>query len=546
MTVSLGNGVDIGNIVTAETNPLTGEIELSAAVSELPGRSPSDVDIMFMRPSGKKTKFTVPSPYLAIGDYVIHPSIVHIPTGWNGYKYWMAYTPLPLNNSAYENPCICAANDLNGPWVVPLGCPNPIDVSSNPGVVYNRDTHLYFTGSELVMMYNTKGEDLKNKLKVVTSPNGSVWSAPVVIWEGGANTSDMASPSFWHDPVAGLWVCVGHNVVDAGNAFRRITSPSLLSGWETAPTVLTFTPATGRKWWHSWFTRLSSGRIIGIAMDNNGNIGDSGYNYACQSIDGATYEAAVIQNDTSTAKPGGIYYRATACFVERNGVVEGYVIYSFTNSGVFISQKLANLVQPSLISEYQKIANACAMAKIASTKGVLAADDFNRADSATGLGVTLDGKTWTQVSGVDLVGIAGGMTYPVTTGNCVALLDVGKVNYSISAVLGAVGGAGASGYLVLNREDATHFWRIGQSGGQLLIQRYNGTLDINPYLLDIVAVKNGDILRADVSGKSAKFYLNGELMYSTDGGLFENVTTVGVQASGATHTKFDAFAVEFF
>ena len=30
MTVSLGNGVDIGNLVTAETNPLTGRIEVSA------------------------------------------------------------------------------------------------------------------------------------------------------------------------------------------------------------------------------------------------------------------------------------------------------------------------------------------------------------------------------------------------------------------------------------------------------------------------------------------------------------------------------------
>ena len=29
MTVSLGNGVDIGNLVTAQTNPLTGLVEVS-------------------------------------------------------------------------------------------------------------------------------------------------------------------------------------------------------------------------------------------------------------------------------------------------------------------------------------------------------------------------------------------------------------------------------------------------------------------------------------------------------------------------------------
>ena len=37
MTVSLGNGVDIGNIVTSETNPLTGGISLSAGSQVLTG-----------------------------------------------------------------------------------------------------------------------------------------------------------------------------------------------------------------------------------------------------------------------------------------------------------------------------------------------------------------------------------------------------------------------------------------------------------------------------------------------------------------------------
>lgn len=35
MTVSLGNGVDIGNLVTAETNPLTGGITVSAGDTKI-------------------------------------------------------------------------------------------------------------------------------------------------------------------------------------------------------------------------------------------------------------------------------------------------------------------------------------------------------------------------------------------------------------------------------------------------------------------------------------------------------------------------------
>ena len=47
MTVSLGNGVDIGNIVTAETNPLTGVIEIDPNDSRISIGSPTDEGFTF-------------------------------------------------------------------------------------------------------------------------------------------------------------------------------------------------------------------------------------------------------------------------------------------------------------------------------------------------------------------------------------------------------------------------------------------------------------------------------------------------------------------
>lgn len=35
-----------------------------------------------------------------------HPSIVYIPNGWNGHKYWLATTPYPAGTGVFENPCI--------------------------------------------------------------------------------------------------------------------------------------------------------------------------------------------------------------------------------------------------------------------------------------------------------------------------------------------------------------------------------------------------------------------------------------------------------
>ena len=51
-----------------------------------------------------------------------HPSVIYIPEGWNGYKYWMAETPYPLGEDGdwkglppyrerWENPCVHVSKD---------------------------------------------------------------------------------------------------------------------------------------------------------------------------------------------------------------------------------------------------------------------------------------------------------------------------------------------------------------------------------------------------------------------------------------------------
>lgn len=40
------------------------------------------------------------------GQSQTHPSIVYIPDGWNGHKYWLATTPYPHAIDVFENPCI--------------------------------------------------------------------------------------------------------------------------------------------------------------------------------------------------------------------------------------------------------------------------------------------------------------------------------------------------------------------------------------------------------------------------------------------------------
>ena len=38
------------------------------------------------------------------GQSQTHPSIIYVPGGWNGHKYWLVTTPYPSAVGAFENP----------------------------------------------------------------------------------------------------------------------------------------------------------------------------------------------------------------------------------------------------------------------------------------------------------------------------------------------------------------------------------------------------------------------------------------------------------
>lgn len=63
-----------------------------------------------------------------------HPDVQYFPNGFNGYKYWMVFTPYfgavgtTLDSKRYENPTIVVSNDgIN--WNSPSGISNPIQLT---------------------------------------------------------------------------------------------------------------------------------------------------------------------------------------------------------------------------------------------------------------------------------------------------------------------------------------------------------------------------------------------------------------------------------
>ncbi len=70
-----------------------------------------------------------------------HPKVLYFPEGWNGHKYWMAYTPYPGNDNREENPCITFSDDgIN--WSEE-GISNPIDKTEYDQCYYS-DVHLVY------------------------------------------------------------------------------------------------------------------------------------------------------------------------------------------------------------------------------------------------------------------------------------------------------------------------------------------------------------------------------------------------------------------
>lgn len=81
--------------------------------------------------------------YLAGKNQPTHPSVVVFEEPWNGYHYWMAYSPYPNADGEEENPCVAVSNDLYD-WSVPYGLANPIADNEETNCAELKDPHILY------------------------------------------------------------------------------------------------------------------------------------------------------------------------------------------------------------------------------------------------------------------------------------------------------------------------------------------------------------------------------------------------------------------
>lgn len=115
------------------------------------------------------------------GNQPMHPKILDMGVNkWNGYRFWMCYSPLPFYNEDEENPCIAVSNDLIK-WETPGGDINlnPLDRPQKTKENYLSDPHLVYNDvtRKMEIWYRGYSKAHAEYIYRVTSSDGVHWSS---------------------------------------------------------------------------------------------------------------------------------------------------------------------------------------------------------------------------------------------------------------------------------------------------------------------------------------------------------------------------------
>lgn len=541
-TVTSSAGGDNITLASYATDPLTGGAMFSAGGQDavrqfldvsVASIATSDLYIDTIDPIG----LVLPNPYASQANAPAHPGCQFFEHGWNGARYWMAYTPYPAVNSAYENPTVASSND--GVTWFAKGRQPLVDKPTNG---YNADTHLFMSPDNLTMYLAFRERDATaalNKLKVMRTTDGATWSTPVEIMSGSTASQDFASPSIWWNGTG--WTLIAHNL-DAGFPYvtqRYVSSTDDVYGaWGAASTVTI--PAFGATngWWHSFHRRLSSGQVVALFQDNR-SAGQPGFVYWAESSDdGATY--AITGNVMAGAGPqGGTgvrgYRSAYALRQAPTGLEVDVFFGDFTSLKVYrhIARPGANKIRKDFLARQSFYLSLGA----ALPSDCIWADTFTRADSAVAIGTASSGGTYTVSSGT--WGIASNKAYAAASGR---LLAAGtSPNHEVSVKFADLT-LNIQQWLLARVVDGNNYWRCGTFSNAaglstLVLQSVvGGAITVNR---EMGVIMRGDVLTLRMSGVICEVLVNGLLQHTNVMTSTLSGTGFGVQSNVGATSRFD-------
>jgi hypothetical protein len=161
-----------------------------------------------------------------------HPSVVFAADGWNGYRYWMAFTPFP--DDSRENPSIVASQD-GVRWREPDGIRNPVvplEEIRRAGYLYNSDPELVLTPDGWMLLYYRPFHGKGNEaIYCKRSRNGIDWSDGRLVLSNLRirYPAGLLSPAVEVDPGGGLVMWTVNGLHLGRRVIERRTSPDGVS-----------------------------------------------------------------------------------------------------------------------------------------------------------------------------------------------------------------------------------------------------------------------------------------------------------------------------
>ena len=294
--------------------------------------------------ANSKFRLTTVSAYDDIDSY--HPKILRFNPQWNGYYYWMAFTPYPNGNQAKENPHILASNNMLK-WVEPKGYRNPLEPQpeGTPDKQYNSDTHLVFRKDldRLECWWRYVNDDTG---KVIIyrkhTTDGVNWSEKEEMINWVRKEHDCLSPALiWEDNMYKMW----H--VDVGYVVKYMES---VDGkvWNNKRQLNITYDKPNMKNWHLDVIKTNKGYEMLLSSFENGQNRNDMDLYYTKSSDNVNWDTCITilkhSNDPLSWDNRGIY---RSSFLIKDGLY--YVFYSATSTkgtkgiGITYGKEITNL-----------------------------------------------------------------------------------------------------------------------------------------------------------------------------------------------------------
>ncbi len=369
---------------------------------------------------------------------ILHPDVIYISSGWNGYKYWMSYTPMPDAGNDYETPCLAVSNDgIN--WIDPPGLTNP--VWPDPPTGYLADSDIILIDGIMHMVWR---DSSLMKVMHSTSSDGITWATPTALLDitnnGGSDYNLLSPAQLYYN---GMIYIYSINDLGSNYQLERYSAASWEGPWSVDVCSIddSMSDLSGESS-HKWHVdALYDSGIVLLIMYHQGN-DDKLYLY--YSEDGISFKVSEKELlHVSNVSWYRSFYRSS--MVNVGNAYELYFTGLTTDSDFRIGKALVgdldsyvrvnNDYSREIIEKWgQEMAKANDL-----SSGYVFADDFNRPDSET-LGTSSCGLVWSQNNSYPYtIGVKGNKAMKQTTGISLieSWVDIGVSNYEATMILGA-------------------------------------------------------------------------------------------------------------